>query len=436
MWHFNDFVKEAEERNRLDAQKIGRPLRPEEATYPEEVYIKATLETQEGHARGWALQYARGFESYQKAVKKLEEMRDKYVEMKRTMPKENLWKIMKDDVELTRVTSGIIPPGEIDPVELIDRELQEARHSMEYQYQASTSQEEQARDTAETRRFMKSAQKRMFSAGYQGYAEAGLYAMQRTRDQHNPVTVTMENIFPDRFGGHPEELIQLIEGSRKRMVNMLTNKYVEAEVWDKKNQKYVMEKRTNEFYRGVSKQEAEKLANIHLKATIDTGHLNLWRKYYLQDPNLSPEKNEERFKKWMYGHIENLAKKGMVGNIHLTDNLGYEDEHLSPGQGNAPVKEILKIMKAHGYKGPITVEPGAAATTDEGDFYGLMQTWRYMGSSVYGAGIGGPIRMGGPNRAWTDVQSSYFGQVVPPYFIFGSYAPSNDWTLWSGVPLE
>ena len=183
-------------------------------------------------------------------------------------------------------------------------------------------------------------------------------------------------------------------------------------------------------------QEAEKLANIHLKATIDTGHLNLWRKYYLQDPNLSPEKNEERFKKWMYGHIENLAKKGMVGNIHLTDNLGYEDEHLSPGQGNAPVKEILKIMKAHGYKGPITVEPGAAATTDEGDFYGLMQTWRYMGSSVYGAGIGGPIRMGGPNRAWTDVQSSYFGQVVPPYFIFGSYAPSNDWTLWSGVPLE
>ena len=59
-----------------------------------------------------------------------------------------------------------------------------------------------------------------------------------------------------------------------------------------------------------------------------------------------------------------------------------------------------------------------------------------MGSSVYSAGLGGHVSMGSPNRQWTDVQHSYFGQTYPPYFIFGAYAPSNDWTLWSGVPLE
>src|SRR3989338_7078985 len=126
MWHFNDFIKEAEETNRLEERKRGRNLRDEEMVYPEEVYIRATLETQEGHARGWALQYARGFESYRKAVDKLEELKKKYIELKKHMKEEDLWKIAQQDYELPRV-SQMIQPGTIDPIELIDRELKEAR---------------------------------------------------------------------------------------------------------------------------------------------------------------------------------------------------------------------------------------------------------------------------------------------------------------------
>ncbi len=436
MLHFDDFVKEAEERNRALEKKFGRQLRPEELEYPEEVYIKATLETQEGHARGWALQYARGFETYQQVVNKLETLKTKYQELKSKMPKEELWKVMQQDTELTSYSRGLIQPGEIDIVELIDRQIKEARHNMEYQYQAATSQEQQAMDTAETRRWMLSSRKRMYSAGYSGYAEAGIYAMEKTKDKKNPVTVTMENIFPDRFGGHPEELIELIEGSRKKMVNLLTQKEIETVKWDSEHKKYITVKKENEHYRNVSREEAERLASLHLKATFDTGHINVWKKFYIRDPKLNEEQNDEKFRKWILTNVEKLASKGMIGNIHLSDNLGYEDEHLSPGQGNAPVKEMLQILKKHHYKGAITVEPGAAATTDEGDFYGLMQTWRYMGSSVYAAGLGGGMRMGAPNRSWTEVQGSYMGQTVSPYFTFGAYAPSNDWTLWSGVPME
>ena len=46
------------------------------------------------------------------------------------------------------------------------------------------------------------------------------------------------------------------------------------------------------------------------------------------------------------------------------------------------------------------------------------------------------FRGSGVPQTWSDVQYSFFGQNKPPYYIFGGYAPSNDWTLWSAVPLE
>jgi hypothetical protein len=98
----------------------------------------------------------------------------------------------------------------------------------------------------------------------------------------------------------------------------------------------------------------------------------------------------------------------------------------------APVKEIVQILKKHGYKGPLTVEPGADATTDLGDFHGLMKTWRYFGSPVYGVSF----QRGLPPQNWANLQYSYFGRTYPPYFIFGAYVPSNEWTFWSQVPIE
>ena len=95
----------------------------------------------------------------------------------------------------------------------------------------------------------------------------------------------------------------------------------------------------------------------------------------------------------------------------------------------------MSILDKYKYDKAITVEPGADASTDLSDFHGLMKTWRYMGSPIYGVGGGGGGGAQVP-QTWGQVQYSYFGQNKPPYFVFGAYAPSNDWTLWSQVPLE
>src|SRR3989338_9120042 len=136
-------------------------------------------------------------------------------------------------------------------------------------------------------------------------------------------------------------------------------------------------------------------------------------------------------KGWDVKSIHELAKDGMIGNVHLADNYGYHDDHLAPGQCNSPVREIMNVIRKYCYEKAITVEPGADATTDQGDFFGLMKTWRFFGSPVYG--------MGGGSRStsqWNDIQGAYFGQGRPPNYIFGAYAPSNEWQLWSQVPLE
>ena len=119
----------------------------------------------------------------------------------------------------------------------------------------------------------------------------------------------------------------------------------------------------------------------------------------------------------------------------MVDNFGYQDEHLSPGQGNTPVKKMVEILKKHGYEGALTIEPGADATVDLSDFHGLMKTWRLFGSPVYGA-HGAVARTDTPRKNWSDIQYSYFGQTASPYYIFGSYAPSQDWTLWTQTPME
>ena len=434
---FEDFRRESEEFNKLFEQHHGRKPNYYEKMYPEESYIRATLDAQEAIARGWSLQFSAGAQTSIKALNKLEEAKKFYEKLQASVPKEEQWKLLRQDDELFRLTRGFAAPEMVSPLELIDKTIFDVKRSLDYYQTSASGQGQQAEDTYETKKHIITPIKRLEQHGVRLYAEAGVHALRKTRDPNNPVTVAVEHIFPERFGGHLEELKWVIKKSRERMVDLLTKPEIEygasmapEEIDEKKLREGF--KQPNPYYMGVSREEAEKLAERHIKATLDTGHINLWRKYWQDDPRKTREQNEGAFKKWVLDQVESLAKEGMVGNVHLADNYGYHDDHLSPGQGNSPIREIMAILKKYGYEKAVTVEPGADASTDLSDFHGLMKTWRFFGSPVYGMGFRGV----GVPQTWSDVQYSFFGQNKPPYYIFGPYAPSNDWTLWSAVPLE
>ena len=384
---WKDFVKEADEMTRERREKFAREGKKfdeeRDTVTPEEAFLRATTETQEKIARGWALYYGRDLDKMFRELDNLNEEEKFLKEKLETAPKDEKWKI---EGQLKDKTNRLI----------------DLRRMIESEKEMVTGQLQQAEDQKRLGKNVISAKKYALERSAEGYASSGMRALEETEKKNleKPLFITMENIFPESYGGHPQELKKLILDSRKKMVDMLTAK-------------------------GRSESEAKELAEKHIKATLDTGHLNLWRKYF--------NGSDKEFDKWILKQTEDLAKSKIIGNVHLVDNFGYQDEHLPPGQGNAPIKEMVKILKKHSYKGAYTVECGSSATTDVSYFHGLMKTWEYMGLPVYSIGA---ARDGLPPAQWQNIQYSYFGKTYPPSFVFGTYAPSNEWTLWSNVPME
>ncbi len=286
---------------------------------------------------------------------------------------------------------------------------------MKQAQESSASQWAQAEEAIETIRHVETAETYARREAYDSYAQAAISAMMHSdklRQQgklKKDIQIALENLFPETYGSHPDELKDLVLGSRKQMVRMLKQ-------------------------RGMDEKQAWQKANSHITATFDTGHLNMWRKYWQGDEKKSMAENDAEFNKWMLTKIAGLAKDKIIGHVHIDDNYGYHDDHLAPGEGNTPIREMVAVLKKNGYEGELIVEPGADYTTDVSGFHSVMKTWRLFGSPVYGAGSG--IGGGGRGRSWEQVGYGWFGQNQPPYFTFGGYSPSEEWTLWSGVPLE
>ena len=142
----------------------------------------------------------------------------------------------------------------------------------------------------------------------------------------------------------------------------------------------------------------------------------------------SDEQFDKRFAKGAVKKVEALHKADALGHIHLTDNFGYDDEHIDIGKGNAPIKEIMTFLRDKGYNDFI-IEPGSFNPTTA-----MPEAWAYFGSPVYSVPMGGSG--GGHPGRFSQVHKGHFGYDAPPLYIVGAYAPTNEWKLWSEVIMR
>ncbi len=434
---WKDFEKEADEINKEKEKEFGRHLTSEEKITPEEAFLRATTETQAAISRGWARNYALQVDEFFGVRKKLKEARERYNLLEKNIPEDQLPALRQQYIEsqhlFGRALPFIAPPSEFKkPTELIDIELKEIEHRIESAREMVTGQLQQAEDQEILKENVLSANKYALKKTMQSYAEAGVTAMKESH--HNPyvrkdIFVAPENVFPEMgYGSHPEELIELVKKAREQMVKSLTEKNIEHPSLEIDPDTKEVRKIHNPNYTGMSVEQARKEAEQHIKATLDTQHLGMWWKHFAPNPGETEEQRRKRFNEWYMDEIKKMEKENIIGNIHLVDSLGGGHHHLPAGQGDLPVVEAIKYLKARGYKGFINSEAYEEERYGPGRI--LVETWRAFGSplSSYGA-PGAPMR-------WTDVHHSYFGRTYPPYFIFGAYSPSNEWTLWSQVPME
>jgi hypothetical protein len=249
----------------------------------------------------------------------------------------------------------------------------------------------------------------------QSYAEAGIAAMQIQDASKIPIKkdlyVGPEIGWPQYYGSHPQEFVGMILGAREQMKQQL-------------------------IAQGFSPDRAASEAKRHIKGTFDTGHLGMWLQQF--HPELPWKERREKFDKWYTEQVEYLAdqnkKHDIIGAIQAVDSAGAGHGHLPAGQGILPVKKAVEILQQKGgFKGYIASEGHEEEKFGEGRI--TLKTWQEFNAPIsggYHGGGGGPM----PTRRWGEVQHGYFGKTYSPFFMFGAYAPSNEFKLWSEVPLE
>ncbi|MFH1174929.1 MAG: TIM barrel protein [archaeon] len=351
-------------------------------------------------AKGNSLFHARMYEDGREDLEQINKALEFYNDLDERMPEDQKWQLMTE--KGFRIGANI--PGfnsqTVSTIEFLKKAKKQAEDNLRHIHESSANADATAMESMQQVRHMKPIEEYGIKRTAETIGKAGIVAMHETERQKKhltqPIFVAPENYDQEFYGSHPQEVREVVEESRKAMQQQLVKE-------------------------GYGKEEAKELAAKHIKATIDIGHLNMWKQHMEAKAGESPTQRDARFKKWVLAHAESLAKDGIIGHVHLADNFGYDDEHLSPGQGNAPIKEFIEVMRKHGIK-DFVAEAGSFNGTTV-----LQETWAQFNSPIYGIAR---------SPGFGSVRQAHFGYSAPPNYIVGAYVPSNEWKMWSEVQLE
>lgn len=251
---------------------------------------------------------------------------------------------------------------------------------------------------------------------FQSYGELGIEALKQTQAHNvaNPIYVGPELGWPEGYGGHTDEFIEIIQNSRQEMINQM------------KQDPHLRSK--------YKDSEMQELAKKHIQGVLDTSHLSMWYNHFPKQGNESEEERLKRFNGWYLKQMDKLAEADVVGSVQIVDSATGDHQHLPVGEGIFPTVEAVKRLQKKGFKGPIISEGHIYEDTDPGSTQ--FSLWNEFGGSIGSRGGHFSTFKGGNPFGNVYSGRGAAGYRAPPNYIIGAYNPSNDWQLWSGTPLE
>ena len=400
---------------------------------PEELFFRKQMEAQILQARGSSLFHGQQYDDLKNDRQELKKALEYFQKLEKTVPKDEAWRLAKQ-IPKVRGMQEFVGSEEKLPSQILREQLDDTEKRMKYTHEATAAADAQADQYAETMRHVMPVHMYAKEKTSMSYAQAGIMAMEESihnKNSKRPVFVAPENLFPEMgYGTHPEELIELVTDARKRMVDMLTKKKIASFREERDEKTGELREIINPYYRGMNEHQAQEYASKHIKATFETQHPGMWWAHFQPLPGETVDKRKERFDRWYKDQVVKLEKSGIIGHIHAVDAFGAGHHHLPIGEGNLPVKWTLEYLKSKGYKGTMISEGWEENRINPGRQ--LTASWRHLGTNIgMGFGVGG-----GSGGQWQNVEFGYLRSMQSPYFIFGAYSRSNDWQLWSQVPLE
>ncbi len=405
---WDDVKKEQEQWNKENPnKKIGSP---------EQMFIKLQNDAKIQQIEGQRLYYLKDLDHYEQEQAELKEAETKVKQLNEKMSQARTDQ-EREQLAIAAARQGLAPEmadqianGQGDRVlRRINNQINNFDQRIASIMQTAISYQEQQQDLEKQTARFKPVADIALDKTFDTIGKAGFYAFEKAKQQglKRDLFVAPENLFPETFGSHPDELKSIIMNSRKKMADMLVQQ------------------------KNMSPSEANEQAQKSIRATFDIGHANMWRKYMETKPGESIEDQGKRFKGWLIGKLKELNKEKIIGHIHVTDNFGYNDEHLTPGAGNAPILEFVKTMTEAGVT-DLIVEPGAQDPAKQ--YEAMYGGWKLFGNSIYGLAAPGKAPVG-----WDVADTTYFGSTSPPRFLFGEMALSDQYRgkpFYTGLGLE
>ncbi|MFT4250281.1 MAG: sugar phosphate isomerase/epimerase family protein [Candidatus Woesearchaeota archaeon] len=392
--------------NEKYAEKVGRELSTEE------YFAQMSIDNQILQSKGSSLYHLQRYKAEKDDFDKLLKAKKLYDQIEADLPEDQKWQLVQEQAGLESMGSQglakLVPTQSKTIPQIIDERLKELELSMRYTHTASSSGDVQAAEALERRKHLKTIEQYGLEQTGKALAKLAEEAMDKTQaarkmrdpeEKFDDLYIAPENWHPGSYGSHPEELLNIVKKGREEFVERMKNN------------------------RGMNEKQAEQLAKKHIKTTFDIGHLNMWRSMMKREDGEDEEAFQQRFDNWVFTHLDKLAEEEAIGHLHLTDNYGYNDEHLSLGQGNAPVKKFVEWAQKKGYTDFIIEAGSFNAQTIMHD------GWSYLGAA--------PSRkMNIPGGTFRDQRMAHAGFYQSPNFLHRGYIPINDFSLWSDVPLE
>jgi len=367
---------------------------------PEELYFKSQIANKVLESKGGSLYHAKEYKEHEFRRNKIKETLDYWDKIDKNLSDDEKWRLMQDRGLYDLQQHGLeINKTKESKIDYLRRSLRREEDQMRYIHQSSASADARAEQAKKEIEKITTVEKYGLSRTAEALAKLGKKVWQKNQNKGykgmDNLYLAPENFPTEMFGGHPEEMTKIVKASRERFV------------------------KDNEVSMG--KENAKKAAEQVIKSTIDIGHLNQWRRHFIRKDDESDKSFNKRFDNWALKEVDKMHKANVLGHFHLADNFGYDDEHLTPGQGNAPIKEFVKRLRAKGYDDFI-VEAGSFNPTNV-----LQDTWSYFGS---------PVSSSHPRGNFRDFRQAHVQYMSTPLYIAGAYAPSNQFKAWSEVPLH
>jgi hypothetical protein len=404
---WENIVEETAEYNKQNNRSGDRALTTEEYLYRQKML------NDQARVAGQGLQYSQNLDREQQLLHDMLKRKQMVAEMEQNMTAEQRREYIRTSL-LPNVES--LPQRERElllskkPSEVLAEEADRLRTRILAEQEAASSYKVAADEYKQIMESITTPDKFAREKTFQSYKEMGIEAMKVTKDRKldKPIYVGPEiGMASEMYGGHPDEFIELIKESRKRMAKDLENQ-------------------------GMNSDAAKKAAADHIKGMMDTSHMMMWYKHFKRNKGESDEKHIKRFNEWLVEQSKRMVQEGVVGGVQVVDTITGDHAHLPAGQGAFDITGMVRAMKEAGFKGDIISEGHSEDSSGLGQGRILTETWRAFGSPIGNYVRGQP----GGLRTWGGIQSAYFGHTPATHYIVGAYVPSNEWSLWSEVPFE